>query len=35
MAGFNTSRTGLLSHLASMAALACTVAVGLAQSGAF
>lgn len=35
MAGFNTSRSGWLSHLASVVAVACTFAVGVAQSGAF
>lgn len=35
MAHFKTSRTGWLSHLASVAAVAFTFGVGVAQSGAF
>ena len=35
MAGFKTSRTDWLSHVASVAAVAFTFGIGLAQSGAF
>lgn len=34
MAYFKTSRTGWLSHLASVAAVTFTFAIGVAQSGA-
>lgn len=34
MADFKTSRTGWLSHVASLAAIAFTLGVGVAQSGA-
>lgn len=35
MAGFNTSRASWLSHLASVAAVACAVAIGVTQTGTF